>query len=86
MKIEEGAEEELGAVRLRPYQVFWSEEFGAFYSRQKLPKFDAQIHGLYCVHMVFGIFEMLQRLKLHLLLIVPGDYNISIKNVQLIQI
>lgn len=81
MKIEEGAQKELGAVRLRRYQVFWSEDFGAFYSRQKLPKFEAQIHGMYRVHVVFGIFEMLQRLELHLLLIVPGDYNVNIKNV-----
>lgn len=74
VKIEEGAEEELSAVGLRLDQVLWGEGYGAPYSRQKLPKFDEQIHDPNRVHVVFGVFEMLQSLEFHLLLIVPaGD-------------
>lgn len=73
VKIEECSEEKLGAVRVGLDKVFGSEGFGAIYSRQKLSKFDKHIHDLNRVRVVLGVFEMLQRLELHLPLIIPGD-------------
>lgn len=73
VKIEKCAEEELGAVSLWLNQVFRGEGFGTANSRQKLSKLDVHIHDPNRVQVVFGIFDMLQRLKFHLLFVVPGN-------------